>query len=201
MFIQNLSLLQVETSNDNSSVSSNVSKGFGQVKGQFTYQYNKVIGTRGDNGAKIILIPKNSNVKSFNNGLAVSGISEEYESGILVKQCDGYGNFDFGDSVPAGEYVCVVISKNTTSSGRFNNETSWKKDIKSRLNEYLSESDLDKIMLTMGYQSIVIDDIEVENGKVLTLTNDFGYTYIQYYNKTLLTNPTFSYKLIITKGK
>ena len=100
-----------ETNNGNSTASSNVNKGFGQVKGQFTYQYNNYVGTRGDNGAKILLIPKNNDVKSFDNKTAALGVSGEYESGILVKKCDGYGNFDFGDSVPAGEYVCIVISK------------------------------------------------------------------------------------------
>ena len=152
--------------------------GFGQVKGQVTWKYNKYVGTRGDDGAKVMLIPKNANTKDYDNNLAAMFLSGTYDSGIIVTKCDGYGNFDFGDRILEGEYICLIVSKNTTAAGRFNNEENWKSQITSTYGKYFSDEDLETLMLFMGYKSLASGTISVEKGRVNTITKDFGYTYI-----------------------
>ena len=152
--------------------------GFGQVKGQVTWKYNKYLGTRGDDGAKVMLIPKNADTKKFDNHYAAMFLSGTYDSGIIVTKCDGYGNFDFGDRIPEGEYICLIVSKNTTAAARFNNEESWKSQITATYGKYFSSEDLETLMLFMGYKSLASGTISVEKGRVNTITKDFGYTYI-----------------------
>ncbi|MBQ3869456.1 MAG: hypothetical protein II777_02825 [Clostridia bacterium] len=152
--------------------------GFGQVKGQITYQYNKYVGTRGDNGAHIVLIPKNSNTKNYNNSLAAMFITGTYESGIIVTKCDGYGNFDFGDSVPEGNYIILVVSKCTTGSAYFNNKSGLEAAIADRFGKYFSSKDLETLTIFIGAQNYATGDITVEKARVNTITKDFGYTYI-----------------------
>jgi hypothetical protein len=152
--------------------------GFGQVKGQVTWKYNKYVGVRGDDGAKVMLIPLNAETKKYDNKSAAMFFSGTYDSGIIVTKCDGYGNFDFGDRIPEGEYICLIVSKNTTSASRFNNEENWKEQIKATFGKYFSEEDLDTLMICIGFKSLASGTIRVEKGCVNTVTKDFGYTYI-----------------------
>lgn len=168
------------TNKNTSSSSSNTTSrsGYGQVKGEITWKYNKVLGTRGDDGSYVILIPDDSSTKDYDNEYAAMFLTGTYDSGIIVTKCDGYGRFDFGDKVPAGKYRCAVISHNTTSSYRFNDEDGWNEDIDDKFGKYFSEEDLDTLKLFIGYQSVATSMIEVEKGKCNTITKDFGYTYI-----------------------
>ena len=151
---------------------------FGQVKGLITWKYNDFVGIRGDNNAKVMLIPKNNNTKAYDNSRAVMLYPGEYESGILVAKCDGYGNFDFGDRVPVGQYQCLIISWNTTDQFRFNYEESWNKTITSTFGPYFSDEDLETLMLFIGYKKFYVRNINVETGRVTNITEDFGITYI-----------------------
>lgn len=147
----------------------------GQVKGQITWQYNKFIGTRGDNGAKVLIIPANDKVKTFDNHEAAMFLTGTYDSGIMVTKCDGYGNFDFGD-VPAGKYIMLIVSQNTNSMERLLDENSWISDFKMYYGDSFSDEDLEKLILFVGYQKYDFDYITVEDGKIVTITHDFGYT-------------------------
>lgn len=152
--------------------------GFGQVKGQVTWKYNKFVGVRGDDGAHVMLIPKNGNTKNYDNSMAATLISGIYDSGIIVTQCDGYGKFDFGDRIQEGEYICLIVSKNTTAADRFNDEEKWKAQITATFGEYFSDKDLNTLMIFMMHKSLASGTIRVERGRVNTVTKDFGYTYI-----------------------
>ncbi|MBM6926569.1 Ig-like domain-containing protein [Pseudoflavonifractor phocaeensis] len=154
-------------------------KGYGQVKGTVTWKYNEFVGVRGDDGSSIMLIPDNDDVINYDNKLAAmlaSGM--DYESGILVTKCNGYGEFDFGDRVPAGTYRCLIVSKNTTSGYRFTNEEGWSAEIDQIFGKYFNSDDLETLKLFLGFQNIVTDTVTVEQGRCLTLSHDFGYTYI-----------------------
>ena len=152
--------------------------GFGQVKGTITWKYNKVLGTRGDDGAKVMLIPIGKNTKDFDNNLAAMLISGEYDSGIIVAECDGYGNYDFGNNVLEGEYICLIVSENTTEESRFKNEGSWKSLIEIYFGDYFSTEDLETLMVFIGYNSYSYKVVDVEKGRTKTVSHDFGYTYI-----------------------
>ena len=148
----------------------------GQVKGQITWQYNKFIGTRGDNGAKVLLIPVNDTVKTFDNHEAAMFLTGTYDSGIMVTKCDGYGNFDFGDDVPTGKYIVLIVSKNTNSMERLLDENSWISYFKDLYGGSFSNEDLEKLILFVGYQKYAFDYITVAENKVINISHDFGYT-------------------------
>lgn len=150
----------------------------GRVSGQLTYQYNKFVGTRGDNGATVMLIPRNDNVKNYDNHRAAMLLPDTYESGIIVVECDGYGNFDFGNSVPVGEYILVAISNETTSGERFEDEVFWKFLIDSGFGNLFSDEDRESLYLFIGYSDWTIEILTIEPNDDIRFTHDFGYTYI-----------------------
>lgn len=82
----------------------------GTVKGCITYQYNEAIGTRGDVGADILLIPNDLPDGSLDIINAITFIN--LPEGCLHAEADGYGNYILQD-VPVGKYVIVIRSKNT----------------------------------------------------------------------------------------
>lgn len=147
--------------------------GYSQVKGEFTYKYNDFVGTRGDSGAKVLFIPKNTALKTQDNKSAMMFLSGKYDNGIVVEMCDGYGKFDTGDEViTAGEYVVIVASANTNSSGKITVD-----QLKQYLGDYISDTDLETLALFIGYSKCVIDTMELKKGYVHTISNDFGITY------------------------
>lgn len=147
--------------------------GYSQVKGEFTYKYNDFVGTRGDSGAKVLFIPKNTALKAQDNKSAMMFLSGKYDNGIVVEKCDGYGKFDTGDEViTAGEYVVIVASANTNSSGKITVD-----QLKQYLGDYISDTDLETLALFIGYSKCVIDTMELKKGYVHTISNDFGITY------------------------
>jgi hypothetical protein len=147
--------------------------GYGRVKGEFTYKYNDFVGTRGDAGAKVVFIPKNTALKEKDNHYAMMLMSGEYDSGIIVKECDGYGRFDTGEEViTAGDYIVIVVSKNTTRNGKATVD-----ELRSYLGSYISDTDLETLALFMGFSKAVIDDLTVKEGYVHTISHDFGITY------------------------
>ena len=156
---------------------------FGEVKGLVTYQYNKYIGTRGDNGATIFLIPKNTALRESTNGrIFLQGTSGLHDSGVVVTHADGYGNFSFGNTVPAGEYVCYIVSKNTTSGAAFsinNNRDNYNAQITKDVALYLNKYDLYSLaMFGIGLNKYSSTDVSVRSGVAINLSIDFGYTYI-----------------------
>ncbi len=151
---------------------------YGRVYGQLTYQYNKFVGTRGDNGATVMLIPYNNEVKNYDNHKAAMLLSGTYDSGIIVKECDGYGNFDFGNSVPVGKYILVAISDNTTSAQRFDDEEFWKFLIDGSFGNLFSDDDRETLYTFVGFSDWTFEILTIEEGDSINFTHDYGYTYI-----------------------
>ncbi len=146
---------------------------YSRVKGEFTYKYNDFVGTRGDNGAKLLFIPKNTALKSQDNHQAMMFIGSKYDNGIVVEKCDGYGRFDTGEEViTAGEYIVIVASANTNRS-----KVATADELRPYLGAYLSDEDLETLALFIGFSKLVIDDLTVKEGYIHTLTHDFGITY------------------------
>lgn len=146
---------------------------YSRVKGEITYKYNNFVGTRGDDGAKIVFIPKNTALKAQDNNMAMMLINGEYDSGIIVKKCDGYGKFDTGDEViAAGEYIVIVVSNNTTRSS-----AATAAELRTYLGNYISDKDLDTLALFIGFNKVAIDSLTLKDGYVHTISHDFGITY------------------------
>lgn len=151
--------------------------GYGSVKGNITWQYNKFIGTKPDTGANVFLIPLDYNIKGGDNRDLASTLDHKGHNGVYRAKVDGLGQYIF-DSVPSGNYRIVTISHNTTEAYRFWDEDGWKKSIQDFMGCFLTDSELDKFMKMVTYNSIVYDDIKIENGQTITHSFDFGYTYL-----------------------
>ena len=166
---------------DNHTNNSTNSSSLCTVNGLVTYQYNKFVGTRGDNGATVMLIPANNEVKNYDNHSAAMLLSGTYDSGIMITKCDGYGNFSFGQTVPMGDYHVFIISKNTTSSSRFADEEQWEDDIEDAFGDYFSDDDLDTLKTFIGYKKLSRDYTNFGDYKYqeISFSVDFGYTYIR----------------------
>ena len=156
----------------------NQSEPLARVYGQLTYQYNEFIGTRGDNGATVMLIPYNDEVKNYDNHKAAMLLSGKYDSGIIVEECDGYGNFDFGNSVSAGKYILVAISNETTSGQRFDDEEFWKFLVDGAFGNLFSDKDRESLYTFIGYSDWTFEILTIEPNDDIRFTHDFGYTYI-----------------------
>jgi hypothetical protein len=94
---------------------------FGTVTGVITWQYNDFVGTKGDVGAHVILLPvplkhtlPPSDAKTLGLGIVEPGSTAERD-GVLIQQADGYGNVEFDDVRP-GDYDVIIISEKTLTN-------------------------------------------------------------------------------------
>ncbi len=148
--------------------------GYSRVKGEFTYKYNNFVGTRGDDGTKVMFIPKKASIKSTAEDTAMMLVKGKYDSGIIVEKCDGYGRFDTGEEyIPAGDYIVVVVSKNTTGS-----IAGIKVDtLRGYLGNYISDENLETLAIFIGNSKLVIDDMTLQAGYEHSISNHFGVSY------------------------
>lgn len=137
----------------------------GTVKGCITYQYNEAIGTRGDVGADILLIPKDLPEGSLNriNAIAFTNLPD----GCLHTEADGNGNYIF-QNVPAGRYMLVIRSKNT----RCEENTMF--DVALFYSYFDAEG---QKRLLEGFENYESSWITVSGGEETVYSHDFGYTY------------------------
>lgn len=144
---------------------------YSRVKGEITYKYNNFVGTRGDDGAKVVFIPKKTSLKNKAEDSALMLIAGKYDSGIIVMKCDGYGRFDTGEEyIPAGDYVVIVVSKNTTARlSQLSVST-----LKPYVGSYLTDSQIETLSLFIGLEGCVIDSKTLQEGYEMTISHDFG---------------------------
>lgn len=151
--------------------------GFGSVTGNITWQYNKFIGTKADVGAKVYLIPLDYTIRGGGNEDLALCMDTNGKNNVFYTKVDGMGQYNF-TNIPSGNYLLFVKSKNTTSSLRFNNESSWEERIEARFNSILTNDELEKFKTMVGYDSYFTDVIEVKDNQNTVSSHDFGYTYI-----------------------
>ena len=143
----------------------------GTVKGTLTWQYNPYVGTRGDVGAKIALIPVNLDENLDNNlfSLALSQ-NPQGKNGIFSTRADGYGHYELSN-VPAGKYYLLFLSNNafndTTLSG-----------LAQVLRFRFSEEEWRAIELNLKVRKHRVTRIEIIQNRTITESHDFGYSYI-----------------------
>lgn len=154
-----------------------VPQGYGVVQGCITYQYNKFIGTRGDVGAMVYLIPKDFVIKGGNNEELSLLVNTRGKNGVYSAEAAGYGNFTTGN-VPTGNYLCMVISSETSSGVWFENRDAWERNVTNLMSPYLTDSEMENFKIMLAFKKYAITDLTIENGAVTTINHDFGYTYL-----------------------
>ncbi len=150
----------------------------GTVKGTVTYKYNDSVGHRGDEGATVMAIPcgDNANTAKYDNGRACVGINGVYESGIVVTECDGNGNYSF-DNLPEGEYVFLIISNATTDRMAFLDKEYYEDVINAFYGDLFSDEDLESLTINIGLSKYDYNYEKVQANKTYTISHDFGITY------------------------
>lgn len=149
-----------------------IAKKYGGIKGAITWQYNKVIGTKADTNAQIILFPttlKKPDLSLFS--LVLSATKKENELGIYTAKANGYGNYEI-KNVPVGEYYILVVSNNTNSDMTIDDYDA------ERLKEIIRDEDYENLELKLKLNKYELNTIEVETNQITDFSYDFGNTYI-----------------------
>lgn len=142
----------------------------GKVSGKITYKYNNYVGNRGDTGATIMLISKDT--ESLDDGVAL-GFTSYLPDGCFGTKADGDGNYSF-DGVPVGDYYVVVISRNTNKKSSTASEYDWGYGVCLMF----SENGRENALLSARVNKIDWSSISVKDGQTTTFSHDFGITYI-----------------------
>lgn len=152
---------------------------FGKIQGVITWQYNNFVGTKGDVGAKIILVsdPVDERLKKLGGpeaGLLSLGYappkSEQY--GIYSADADGFGNFSI-DGVPVGRYQIFVFSSKTTPGP----DDYMTNICKAEYAKYFANMH-DYKDLAFKVHKVYCTSADVMEDRATTISHDFGNTYI-----------------------
>lgn len=141
---------------------------FGSVSGSITWQYNGYVGTKADTGAFVALILKDGSTKLKDN--------KNEENGIYSAKVDGLGNYTI-NGVPEGEYIVVIVSKNTTQGTRFNNPTEWENQVYQTFTPYLNDANIATLKTMLGYKSFTLKSVTIQANIPAVISHDFGYSY------------------------
>ncbi|WP_053403408.1 hypothetical protein [Priestia koreensis] len=147
--------------------------GYGTVKGDITWQYNRYIGTKPDVGADVYLIPVNFNPKTVKKSDLDTYIligSAPKNSNLYYGKVSGFGHYEISN-VPVGKYLLVV------SSAKTNRNPDDPIYIKSVLAPKLGASYQMFEDFKLKFPSHTWSTIEISKGNVLDYSYDFGYTY------------------------
>lgn len=153
---------------------------YGSVSGNVTYYYNKFIGHRGDTGAVVVLIPKDGKAKNLNttDSMIYQSNSENYKKyGVYTTKVDGAGQYAL-QNIPTGNYIAVIVSKETTSGGWFDDEQNYYNGIRNEVSAYLSSSMTEAVVETVSFHKYTVSNITIRNNYNTILSYDFGTTYI-----------------------
>jgi hypothetical protein len=149
--------------------------GVGNLKGTITWQYNKVIGTKGDVGAKIFLIPKNfdkSKISKSDGELFATIGSVPKDSGLQYVKANGYGDYELS-GIQAGKYYLVISSKNTTR----NFQEDLSDYVVSTLKPIIPNWDI-FVQFNLHMNKHEVKEIEITKDKTLDVSYDFGNTFL-----------------------
>ncbi len=151
---------------------------YGSVAGTITWKYNNYVGSRGDTGATVILVPKGDYTISLQDNSDAAHFREgRYENGIVVTKCDGNGRFDI-EHIPTGDYFIFVSSKNVTTREAFKDYKNYQAYVQLMALLYFSKDDLETLANSVNYYAIETGNITVYENSTTTFSHDFGITYI-----------------------
>lgn len=147
-----------------------VANGSATLKGNITWQYNRVIGTKPDVGATVILFPINNKATTSAELVKVmDGKIPASTLGIYHANVDGYGTYEL-NNLPAGKYVALYTSLKTLRD--------YKQPIdatKAKLLPYISNVETNPLGLTLFNHMIV--DVQLKDNEQKVISKDWGYTY------------------------
>gem|GEM_PF-2571812 len=141
----------------------------GSVTGTVTYKYNNYVGNKPDTDATVILISKK--VEALDDSLAL-GSTYDLPEGCFSTKVDGTGKYLI-DNVPVGDYVLLLISKNTNSGISNNGWLSFGGFVYYKFTEE-GQKTADSFAFLHKIKNA---NITVEADKTLTFSHDFGITY------------------------
>lgn len=137
----------------------------GSIEGTITWQYNKFVGTKGDVGAKVILVrsPVADSLQRLGDperaGLTLGVVMSEQPGVIYGIAVDGFGHFA-REGLASGDYKAYVISGQTTPSPDDNYTNSCAEDLK-----------------LFKTHTIYCTSVTITPGSKTELVHDFGNTY------------------------
>lgn len=148
----------------------------GNLKGTVTWQYNKVIGTKPDVGAKIYLIPEKFNKSSMTDKEAkpfamLGSISEDKKGILFFKTANGYGNYEIND-IPVGKYVILIVSNKTTRNIHEPIDDYPKNLLMPLVNDWK-----DFEYFNLNLYKFTVGTIDIKENETIDESYDFGYTY------------------------
>lgn len=161
-----------QISNSNS-IKTTVPYGYGNIKGNITYQYNEFIGSRGDVGAGVVLLNKNATPGSINYDPKI-GMNGDFtassSSDVYYLIADGYGHYEV-NNIPTGEYVIVIQS------------------MKAKTFSHIVDPGFDSLTKPLfgtsystfrgGFTSLfkhLVDTVTIQPNTTLDYSHDFGYS-------------------------
>lgn len=149
--------------------------GQGNLKGTITWQYNNFVGTKGDVGAKIFLIPTNFNKNKVTDNQAdmFAMIGEcPNNSGLFFGKADGYGNYII-NNIPTGEYILLIVSAKTTRNFTEPIDLYTKSLLTPVVKDYNKFE-----ILNLSINKYNILKININKGDVNNFSHDFGNTFL-----------------------
>jgi len=149
----------------------------GTVKGTLTWQYNEFIGTKGDVGAKVVLIPATdefSDKDTADNSTFAVLLSQtpQGKNGIYTTKADGYGHYELS-GIPARSYYLVFVSNNAT--GYLDKEKICL-TATTLLKPLFTADEWESLERHLLLNKHEVRTVDVEKGKTITESHDFGYT-------------------------
>lgn len=143
----------------------------GNIKGSITWQYNSLIGTKPDTGAKIALIPKNLKPLANNEFFCLLiRQNPQGKNGIYTTNADGYGNYEIQD-IPINNYYLLIISNNTKSDLKIQSYD------KQRLQYLFTEKGWNNLKVNLKLGKIELKEVQIKENKTINKSCDFGHTY------------------------
>lgn len=149
-----------------------INKITGKVKGTITWQYNKVIGTKGDTNATVFLFPKKADFTKKDLNLFIltkKATKDNNKIGIFSANVNGMGNYEISN-VPVGEYYILIMSKNTIGDMTISDFD------KERLSNIFSQRNYETLELLLKVNKYKLDTIDIVKGDATDYSYDFGFT-------------------------
>ena len=163
-------------------------EGYGTVTGSVTYFYNDFRGNVADTNAQVYLIPNDGSANNVDIQFGFTDTDMNYLTPykFFATKVSGMGTYTFSH-VPTGSYTIVIISKNTTNGGWFNNtdddantDEAYLRNLAKRYTDYQLLNEKSAMSLVDdGYlfYKYYIQTIDVYSNETAVHDTDFGVSY------------------------
>lgn len=155
-----------------------------KLTGKITWKYNDFVGTKGDVGAYVFLLPDDFNDSPISaheltmekHGTIYRDRGSGRHSGIIWTRCGGDGQFTL-DRIPAGSYRVLICSYNT--NGPLGQSNKFDQNKMEFARWFDTEEDMSKLALSVfiARNKYVVKSIDFVAGENRELHHDFGITW------------------------